>query len=93
MKNKLYREIDKNGRIIIPVHLREMAKIEPKSSLSMVPEGKDIVVLVPEKEAQNVMILYKVKMDEKGRIVIPTELREGLEKVEIFFYKGRIALR
>ena len=93
MKNKLYRKIDKNGRIIIPLHLREMAKIEYGSSLTMVPEGNDIVMLVPEEETQNVMILYKVKMDEKGRIVIPKELREGLEKVEIFFYKGRIALR
>ena len=84
MKNRIFRNIDSQGRICIPYFLMELANLNQQSIVAFVTVGDDMVSIVEYEKAKDMPIIYKTKLDAKNRILIPKDLREGIEQVEVF---------
>ena len=93
MINKIIRNIDSQGRVIIPSVLIEVAGLNTKHIIALVAVEEDMVSIVEYEDAKEKRILHKTTLDEKNRIIIPKYLREGINEVEIFLYKGYITLK
>lgn len=93
MKNKLIRNIDSQGRISIPWILMEYTSLKKGDVIAFVTVEEEMVSFVPYEKAIDMPIIHKAKITQKNRIIIPKELRDGIEKVEIFFYNGFITIK
>ena len=93
MKNKLIRKIDSQGRIVIPYFLIEICKLNKGDVIAFVSVGDDMISFIPYEQAKNLPVIYKVRLGEKNRIIIPQEFREKQNEVEFFIYKGFITIK
>lgn len=96
MKNKIYRNIDGQGRVSIPRFLWELMEIKCGDTIAFMAVGDDMISFEKFEQSLNIPIIPiigKAKLDEKGRIIIPKEFREGVKSVEIFMHNGRITIR
>ena len=93
MKNKLIRKIDSQGRIVIPYFLIEICKLNKGDVIAFVSVEDDMISFMPYEQAKGLPVIYKGKMAEKNRIIIPQEFREKQNQVEIFIYKGFITIK
>ena len=93
MKNKLIRKIDNQGRLTIPYSLIEICKLNKGDIIAFVSVEDDMISFVPYEQAKDLPLIYKGKMLDKNRIIIPQEFREDQNEVEIFIYKGFITIK
>lgn len=93
MKNKIFRKVDSHGRVTIPRELMEIGEINCLDPIAFVSVNEDMISFVLWSAAKDLHVIYKAKIDDKGRITIPLELREGVSQVEIFLYEGNVTIR
>lgn len=93
MKNRVFRYFDSQGRITIPSFLVEITEIKRGTSIAFISVEEDMISIVPYDKSTGMKIIYKSTVGDKNRIIIPKELRDGIEKVEIFLYNGYITLK
>ncbi len=79
MQFTVIREIDKLGRILLPVDMRKFYDFAPSSLVSVRIEGEYILITKAEKEAQDTK-----RVDKIGRIVIPKSVRNVLKSEKAF---------
>ncbi|MDI6677045.1 AbrB/MazE/SpoVT family DNA-binding domain-containing protein [Bacillus wiedmannii] len=88
----IVRNMDKLGRLVIPMELRRTLEIKEGDHIEVFREGENVVV----RKARSAGIVKKV--DKLGRLVIPMELRNVLEiadtdPIEFLLNKDQIVLR
>ncbi|AKR38501.1 AbrB/MazE/SpoVT family DNA-binding domain-containing protein [Bacillus cereus] len=88
----IVRNMDKLGRLVIPMELRRTLEIKEGDHIEVFREGENVVV----RKATSAGIVKKV--DKLGRLVIPMELRNILEiadtePIEFLLNKDQIVLR
>ncbi len=93
MKNKIFRQIDKEGRFTIPKVLMDFVGLSTGTCIAFITIGEDMISFIPFEKAKDVLIIHKCHIDSKNRVIIPREFREGIKQVEVFIYEGKITIR
>ncbi len=99
MKNKIVRRMDKEGRINIPDNFFKITTLKKGDIALLVSRGVDMIALVPMAEVMEDVVKYHAVVGQvtvsrdKGRIVIPKELRDSIFDIEVFVYEGYVTLR
>lgn len=93
MDNMIIRKTDNQGRLNIPNSLLEFLNISSNEQLAICCFGKTMFKMVTKNELKDERILFFTKTDNKGRVLIPKEIRNKIIKFEIFAFKGNIILK
>ena len=95
MINKVIRTLDKQGRLQLPIELVKFSKIKDCKEIALCSMGNSMIRLKPnvEDELKNHKVISFVKMDDKRRIAIPTEIRQKTQNFEIYLLNGDLILK
>ena len=95
MINKVIREIDKQGRLKLPLELVEFSSIKDCKEVALCSMGDSMIRLRPKlkSELEGQKVISFVKMEEKRRIAIPPKIRQETQIFEIFVFYGDLILK
>lgn len=93
MINKVIRRIDKQGRLQLPNDLIKFSSIFGTKEIAMCSMGNKMIKLKRVDDIKNCKAFFIIKMDEKGRIIIPLEIRQETEYFEIFLFNGDLIIK
>lgn len=95
MIDKVIRALDKQGRLQLPVDLVDFSSIKDCKEIAICSRRNSTIRLRPkvEGELKNQKVISFVKMDDKRRIAIPTEIRQKTQNFEIFLLNKDLILK
>lgn len=92
MNNKIIREVDAQGRINLKSDLLELYHIETKKKVAICSLGEDKISIRNFDNLKNCKVIACAHLDDKGRIIIPVEIRGESTKFEIYGFNGDLIL-
>ena len=93
MKNKIIRRIDNQNRLQLPSMLMDFVNLTDEKILAICPEENNMIKLIKMIKTKDHKIIGFVKMDDKGRIIIPPEIRQETQYFEVFVFNGDLYIK
>lgn len=93
MKNKIIRRIDNQNRLQLPSMLMDFVNLTDEKILAICPEENNMIKLIKMIKTKDHKIIGFVKMDDKGRIIIPPEIRQETQYFEVFVFNGELIIK
>lgn len=94
MKNEIIRRIDNQNRLQLPSMLMEFVNFTDEKILAICPgEEETMIKLRKIINTKNCKIIGFVKVDDRGRIVIPPEIRQETQYFEVFVFNGELIIK
>lgn len=90
--NMIIRELDKDGRISLNPDLLELCGIKKKTKAAICKIDANKLAIRKLDEIKGYKVIACMSIDEKGRIIIPQEIREEGLKFEIYAMDGSLIL-
>lgn len=93
MINKVIRELDSKNQISLRKDLLELAGIKCKTRKVAIVEYDEGKITLRRLDClQGCKVIACVSMDEKGRIIIPQEIRGKTTKFQMYYLDGDLIL-
>ena len=92
MNNKIIRTLDFQGRLAIPKELLDFYGVDIKEKVAICSLDEDKVYIRNPNDLENCKVIAYVSIDEKGRIIMPSEIRKDIKKIEIYGLNGNLIL-
>ena len=92
MKNEIIRRIDNQNRLQLPSMLMDFVNLTDEKILAC-PEENNMIKLIKMIKTKDHKIIGFVKMDDKGRIIIPPEIRQETQYFEVFVFNGELIIK
>lgn len=89
---EIIRELDKDGRITLNSDLIELCGIVKKSKVAICKIDKKKLAIRNLENIKGYKVIACMTMDEKGRVIIPQEIRKEKKKFEIYYLDGSLIL-
>ena len=93
MKNEIIRRIDNQNRLQLPSMLMDFVNLTDEKILAICPEENNMIKLIKMIKTKDHKIIGFVKMDDKGRIIIPPEIRQETQYFEVFVFNGELSIK
>jgi len=89
---EIIREIDKEGRIRLDPDLLELCGIAKKTKVAICKINSNKLSIRKLESIEGYKVISCKTIDEKGRIIIPHEIRKGVQKFEVYYLDGNLIL-
>lgn len=93
MINKVVKRIDSQGRLLLPIELVNFSSIKGCREIALCSVGKGMLRLRGRDNVKNEKVIYLSKLDDKGRFIVPLEIRQQTQKFELFVFNGDLMLK
>ena len=80
------------NRITIPKELSKRSSLKEKDKVAIAIKGKDILLIPESEDLKGVKVICIRKIDEKGRILLPSSIIEMSSKWTPYLLDGQIYL-
>lgn len=92
MKNKIVKEIDEQNRLNLPDDLLRLARLKSEREVAICRE-KEYIKLRHYTDIKDCEVISITTMDEKGRIIIPSDIREETRKFKVSVINGEFCIK
>jgi hypothetical protein len=90
---KIIREFDKHGRINLKSDLLELSGIKRESQVAICFLDENRIMLRNLDNLKDCQVVGLARVDDKGRIIISTDIREETKKMEMFVSNNNLILK